>query len=62
MGLIQRDHVVEQVAATAFDPTLGNSVLPGLSKEVRTGIKPIDRTAIGVSNPYLLSRSKIRNL
>jgi len=29
MGLIHRDHVVEQVAATAFDPTLGNSVLPG---------------------------------
>ena len=29
MGLIHRDHVVEQVAATAFDPALGNSVLPG---------------------------------
>ena len=29
MGLIHGDHLVEQVAATAFDPTLGNSVLPG---------------------------------
>jgi hypothetical protein len=27
MGLIHGDHLVEQVAATAFDPTPGNSVL-----------------------------------
>src|ERR1035441_10398372 len=29
MALIQRDHVVEQVAATASDPTLGDPILPG---------------------------------
>src|ERR1035441_7229148 len=29
MALIQRDHVVEQVAATASDPTLGDTILPG---------------------------------
>jgi hypothetical protein len=29
MTLIQRDHVVEQVAAAASDPTLGDAILPG---------------------------------
>src|ERR1017187_9129096 len=29
MPLIQRDHVVEQVAAAASDPTLGDPILPG---------------------------------
>src|ERR1039457_5577214 len=29
MSLIQRDHVVEQVAAAASDPALGNPILPG---------------------------------
>src|ERR1019366_2815377 len=29
MSLIQRDHVVEQVAAAASDPTLGDPILPG---------------------------------
>src|SRR5664280_690866 len=29
MALIQRDHVVEQVAAAASDPTLGDAILPG---------------------------------
>src|ERR1019366_8686961 len=29
MALIQRDHVVEQVAAAASDPTLGDPILPG---------------------------------
>src|ERR1035438_5617050 len=29
MALIQRDHVVEQVAAAASDPTLGDTILPG---------------------------------
>src|ERR1017187_127138 len=31
MALIQRDHVVEQVAAGASDPTLGDAILPGTS-------------------------------
>src|ERR1017187_5870852 len=29
MALIQRDHVVEQVAAADSDPTLGDPILPG---------------------------------
>src|ERR1035438_7906497 len=29
MPLIQRDHVVEQVAAAASDPTFGDPILPG---------------------------------
>src|ERR1022692_2967116 len=29
MSLIQRDHVVEQVAAAASDPMLGDTILPG---------------------------------
>src|ERR1035441_345891 len=29
MALIQRDYVVEQVAAAASDPTLGDAILPG---------------------------------
>src|ERR1035438_1928442 len=29
MSLIQRDHVVEQVAAAASDPTFGDPILPG---------------------------------
>src|ERR1035441_10056002 len=29
MSLIQRDYVVEQVAAAASDPTLGDTILPG---------------------------------
>src|ERR1019366_5543925 len=29
MSLIQRDHVVEQVAAATSDPTLGDTILPG---------------------------------
>src|ERR1019366_1055071 len=31
MSLIQRDYVVEQVAAAASDPTLGDPILPGTS-------------------------------
>jgi hypothetical protein len=31
----------------------------GLSKEVRTGVKFIERTAIGTFEPYFPSRSKI---
>src|SRR5664280_2681883 len=31
MALIQGDHVVEQVAAAASDPTLGDPILPGTS-------------------------------
>src|ERR1039458_9086930 len=31
MALIQRDHVVEQVAAAASDPTFGDAILPGTS-------------------------------
>src|SRR5258708_7231145 len=34
----------------------------GLSKEVRTGLILLDRTAAGTSNPYFASWSKIRNL
>src|ERR1700694_3048038 len=33
----------------------------GLSKEVRTGLIFMDRTAPGTSNPYFASRSKIRD-
>ena len=33
----------------------------GLSKEVRIGVIVRDRTAAGTSNPYLPSRSKMRN-
>src|SRR5450759_1491449 len=29
MALIQRDHMIEQVAAAASDPTFGDAVLPG---------------------------------
>src|ERR1035441_7877002 len=29
MAFIQRDHVVEQVAAATSDPTLGDTILPG---------------------------------
>src|SRR5450759_3584982 len=31
MALIQGDHVVEQVAAAASDPTFGDAILPGTS-------------------------------
>src|SRR5260370_10342234 len=34
----------------------------GLSKEVRTGLILMDRTAAGTSNPYFASWSEIRNL
>jgi len=56
MGLIHRDHVVEQVAATAFDPTLGNSVLPGTfegSSCCRVAV--IYRNACGGSSLYAAS-------
>ncbi len=29
MGFVQGDHMVKHVAATALDPSLGHSVLPG---------------------------------
>src|ERR1035438_7446786 len=35
MTLIQRDYVVEQVAAAASDPTLGDTILPGTSNRQR---------------------------
>jgi hypothetical protein len=40
MAFIYRDNVVKQVSSAAFDPTLRYTVLPGLSKEVRTGPFP----------------------
>jgi len=34
MAFIDRDDVIQQVAAAAADPTLGDTILPGLSNEV----------------------------
>src|ERR1019366_5313539 len=43
MTLIQRDYVVEQVAAAASDPTLAIPFCQGLRIEVRTGVMVSER-------------------
>ena len=55
MALIQRDYVIEQVAATAFHPAFRDSVLPGALMEVCTQPISMDRIAAGTSNPYFAS-------
>ena len=37
MALIQDDHMVEQIASIASDPTLGNAVLPRTAEAIRLG-------------------------
>jgi len=56
---IDGDDVVQQVASTAFNPRLRDTVL---SRTAERGLKAIERIAIGTSTPYLPSRSKMRNL
>jgi hypothetical protein len=59
--LIESNDMVEQLAATAPHPALGDSILPWLSNEVRTPFIFSDRMAAGTSVPYFASRSWIRN-
>src|SRR6267143_3553506 len=54
--------MVEQLAAAAPHPALGDTILPGTSNEVRTAFIFRDRMAAGTSVPYFASRSWIRNL
>jgi hypothetical protein len=62
MSLIQRDYVVEQLAAAASDPTLGDPIFQGLRIEVRTGVMFSERIDAGTSKPYFASWSNRRNL
>src|ERR1035438_1413932 len=58
--LVESNHIVEQLAAAAPHPTLGDTC-QGLSNEVRTASIFMDRMAAGTSVPYFASRSWIRN-
>src|ERR1035437_7373009 len=62
MALIQRDYVVEQVAAAASDPTPATPFCQGLRIEVRTGVMFSERIDAGTSKPYFASWSSRRNL
>src|ERR1035441_8767593 len=62
MALIQRDHVVEQVAAAASDPKLGDPILPGTPNRGTTGFIFSERIDAGTSKPYFASWSSRRNL
>ena len=62
MAFIERDDVVQQVPAAASHPELGDAILPGAFEGSLNGQMLRERTATGTSNPYLASRSKIRNL
>jgi len=59
--LVYGDDMVQQIVPTTLNPALRDAILQGLCKEVRTGVMAMDRTAIGISTLYLVSRSKIRN-
>jgi len=62
MGFVHHDHMVEQVAPTTLNPPLSDAILPGTFEGSPDRGQPTERTAIGTSNPYFLSRSKIENL
>jgi uncharacterized protein (DUF362 family) len=61
MWLVQNDHVVQQVSAHTSNPTLGNAILPGTRKAVRTSSAPFSLTIEMTSVENLASRSKIKN-
>lgn len=59
--LVQGNDVIEELAAAAFEPSLGNSVLPRTFARGSYSPDLRERTAAGTSIPYLPSRSKRRN-
>jgi hypothetical protein len=61
VALIQRDEAIQQIAPTAFDPSLCYCVCQGLSKEVRTGQMALDRTAHATSRPYFRTSSPVKD-
>jgi hypothetical protein len=60
--LVESNHMVEQLAAAAPDPTLGHTILPGTFERGPHGVYFRDRRAAGTSVPYFASRSWMRNL
>ena len=61
MALVQGDDVVKQLTAAATDPALGAPFCQGLCTEVWRQVMLMDRIAAETSNPYLASRSQMRN-
>ena len=55
MALVQRDDMIEQIAAATANPALGDTVLPGVWMEVWRQVMLMERIAAGTSNPYLAS-------
>src|SRR5260370_29393257 len=64
VAFVNCNDVIQEITPATPYPTLCHSILfcQGLSNEVRTGLTLWDRTAAGISSPYLASRSKMRNL
>src|SRR5215472_5962436 len=61
--LVESNHMVQQLAAAAPDPTFGDHhSCQGLSNEVGTSFILRDRMAARTSVPYFASRSWMRNL
>src|SRR5262249_18521404 len=58
--LIQRDHMIEQIAPATSHPVLCHPFCQGLLNEVLTDASSIDCMAESTSFPNLASRSKIR--
>jgi len=54
MALVQRDDVIEQIATTAADPAVRDTVLHGLRMVVCSAAIFIKRTATGTSHPYFV--------
>jgi hypothetical protein len=59
MRLVDGKHVIQQFAAAAGDPALGDAVL---TADRGPHSRDIYRIAAGTSLPYLASWSRIRNL
>ncbi len=61
MPLVEDDDVVEELAAHASHPALGDAVLPGLRYAVVAALMPKDFTVETTDVEKIESRSKIRS-
>ena len=57
MSFVYRNDVIQQVSPTAFDPMLGNAVLPGTFKRGQHRIHPIGlrHTVVYSATAYVVS-------
>jgi hypothetical protein len=62
VAFVNCNDVIQEITAGTPYPTVCDSILPRTFEQGRTGFTLRDRTAAGISSPYLASRSKMMNL